>query len=164
MTSGKHVLSTAHALGVQIRRENWPCSAMVAAWLQAVQGRSATSWAAWRRFDPALWDAVNITDDAHPWSGVVAVCEHFGTELAICNVSRMRFAPPLVNNCWHFVQRWKRGRAAGHAYLVYRDGVDVTVYESGILDGYQERVGTWEGAAGLDGYSVGVVPLLDVKP
>lgn len=165
MRSGKDQLEIESALGQQLRNDNWPCSAMVAAWLQAVQGRTAVTWGAWRRFDPDLWDAVNIVDGNQPWSGVIASYMELGDHIAIQNVTPNGEAPQLLDKCWHVVQRWKHvtddpmSHLGGHAYLVWRDGDDVTVYESDIFDGFRITRGSWEGQAGLVGYNVGVAYL-----
>ncbi len=168
MESGKQALRPQNPLGMQVRRDPWPCSSMVAAWLQAVQGRTSDSWRGWRAIDADLWDAVNIVDPSQPWSGVIAAYMELGDDIAITMVAPGGAAPQLRSRCWHVVQRWKHvtddpmTHLGGHAYLVWRDGDTVEVYQSSVFEGYRVNVGTWEGSAGLAGYSVGIAYLAGV--
>lgn len=74
----------------------------------------------------------------------------------------------------HVVQRWRglagaatsstsddavRAGASGHAYLVCREGGAVWVFQSSTSRGVRCTSGTWEGAAGLEGYAVRVASL-----
>ena len=49
----------------------------------------------------------------------------------------------------------------GHTYLAYaeEEGNGVTIIQSSIAKGYRINKGTWEGNAGLRGFSVGVLTL-----
>ena len=50
----------------------------------------------------------------------------------------------------------------GHTYLAYADENEegkVTIIQSSIKKGYRVNTGTWEGNAGLKGFSVGVLTL-----
>ena len=50
----------------------------------------------------------------------------------------------------------------GHTYLAYADENEegkVTIVQSSIKKGYRINTGTWEGSAGLKGFSVGVLTL-----
>jgi hypothetical protein len=51
--------------------------------------------------------------------------------------------------------------ASGHTYLAYADkeGKGVTIIQSSVAKGYRVNKGTWEGNAGLKGYSVGILTL-----
>jgi hypothetical protein len=124
----------------------------------------------------AWWRKANVWDGDEPWSALTAARELTGApDVRMLQVSTA--APPLRAGRWHVVQRWRRladggepgvaddvvdpGRSTGHTYLAYldHDGETCRIVQSSIAKGYRDTVGTWQGDAGLAGYSVGVVYL-----
>ena len=84
-------------------------------------------------------------------------------------------APTLTTGRWQVIQRGGRlvlieeglevdqvgDGSYGHTYLAYcsAEGGEVTIVQSSIKKGYRVNVGAWEGGAGLNGFSVGVLTL-----
>lgn len=161
LISGSEVLEEGSPLGDQVRADNWPCSCLVAAWIQAIQGRQAENMGGWSDLFPPSWSAINILPGWQPFDGVRIVYTLVGYDLAIAHPGDP--IPALAPRTWHVVQRWKECEgeretwSGGHCFLVYMgpDGL-ATVYHSDETSGYRVEVGTWIGDAGLGGYSVGV--------
>lgn len=169
LLSGASLLTKNNRFGAQLRTINFPCSAMVAAWLHAVRGGMADTIQGWHDLDPIFWALMNVWEGCPPWSGVATAYLSVGSDLQVFGrVDKNNPAPELRDQCWHVVQRWgvlgddREDWEDGHCYLVWRDGDRVVVHESDSVQGYRVTEGTWSGTAGLDGYSVGVAYLKDV--
>jgi len=120
------------------------------------------------------WKVANVYDPEKPWSALEAIQSKLGGVIGyVAVVSDV--APSLTPGSWHIVQRWRRldlgdpgmeddqvkNGSYGHTYLAYADkeGKGVTIIQSSIAKGYRVNKGTWEGNAGLKGFSVGVLTL-----
>ena len=96
-------------------------------------------------------------------------------ESSVSRYAATDIAPSLAPGRWHVIQRWRRldlgdtgmeddqvkNGSYGHTYLAYaeEEGNGVTIIQSSIAKGYRINKGTWEGNAGLRGFSVGVLTL-----
>ena len=166
--SGELVIEPGSCLGDQVREEAWPCSCFVAAWLQAVQGREADDIDGWAKLFPPGWEAINVYPGWQPWDGIRIAYTVAGYDMiiqpTICQGGEDD-APELDDGRWHIIQRWKNCEGpretweGGHVFLAYRDGESVTVYHTDAKLGYRVEIGYWKGAAGLEGYSVGIAYL-----
>jgi hypothetical protein len=157
------------------KKENLPCCTLCAVWAlnvsHDVRGKSVNEYAG---YDKTWWKAANVYDRDKPWSALDAIKERLGGSVEYCErVSGD--APPLTPGRWHVVQRWGKldlneegleddqvgDGSYGHTYLAYcsAEGSEVTIVQSSIKKGYRVNVGAWEGGAGLDGFSVGVLTL-----
>lgn len=126
-------------------------------------------------FNPEWWNEANVVNPAQPWSALTAAQELLGGTLQyVEKVSSDAHAPQLTPGHWHVIQRWKYldvgddgieddvfvNGAKGHTYLAYASETGtVTIVQSSVAKGFRVNDGTWEGTAGLDGWSVGVVTL-----
>ena len=157
------------------KKENLPCCTLCAAWAldmaHDVHARDVNGYA---RYDRVWWKAANVYDREEPWSALEAIKEKLGGSMEYREEVRGD-APPLTPGRWHVVQRWRGldlneggfeddhvvGGAYGHTYLAYCpcEGEEITIVQSSIRKGYRVNNGTWEGGAGLDGFSVGVLTL-----
>ena len=155
------------------QRERLPCCTFVALALLEAEGHEinaiedgpkASGLAGGRQ--------ANVWDGDEPWSALLAA-----EVLTKAPSIRIRFvkdqAPPLKPGRWHVVQRWRNldagdepgpeddrvipGRSTGHTYLAHMDeDGQARIVQSSEARGYRDTTGTWSGAAGLRGYSVGV--------
>lgn len=119
------------------------------------------------------WRRANVWDIEHPWSALDAAKELFGGCIEHVPEVGPSPAPELTSGRWHVIQRWKRlnrgaasgpdddtvkpGTSTGHTYLAYCEGAQVRIVQSSVSKGYRDTEGSWEGTAGLDGYSVSVL-------
>jgi len=122
------------------------------------------------------WKLANVWDIKRPWSALDAARQLTGS--GDCRILLVTdTAPPLRRGRWHVVQRWRNlgdggepgpeddhvvpGRSTGHTYLAYldEDGETCRIVQTSAAKGYRDTIGTWQGSAGLTGYSVGVVYL-----
>jgi len=178
MNTGKkgwEVLQTGTALHKIAHRENLPCCTLVAMWtLDVVEDVCESSVKRYAAFESDWWKAANVYDPEEPWSALEASQSMFGGVIEYEEEVDDQ-APPLTPGRWHIVQRWRRldlgddgmeddrveQGASGHTYLAYADkeGKGVTIIQSSIAKGYRVNKGTWEGNAGLKGYSVGILTL-----
>jgi hypothetical protein len=157
------------------KKENLPCCTLCAAWVldmaHDVHGLTVNDYA---RYDKTWWKAANVYDRDKPWSALAAAKEKLGGSVEYREKVNGD-APPLTAGSWHIIQRWGRldlnesgleddqvvGNSYGHTYLAYAPAGagDVTIVQSSIKKGYRVNTGAWEGGAGLDGLSVGVLTL-----
>ena len=178
MNTGKkgwEVLQTGTALHKIAHRENLPCCTLVAMWtLDVVEDVCESSVKRYAAFESDWWKAANVYDPEEPWSALEASQSMFGGVIEYEEEVDDQ-APPLTPGRWHIVQRWRRldlgddgmeddrveQGASGHTYLAYADkeGKGVTIIQSSVAKGYRVNKGTWEGNAGLKGYSVGILTL-----
>jgi len=161
--------------------ENLPCCTFVAMWVldiaDKVRGTRMSEYAA---HDRDWWSRANVYDRDKPWSALGAAQDKLSGDIEYVEcVSDKVDAPSLTPHRWHIIQRWrhlelnKKGmyddmvrqvgprKPTGHTYLAYADyeGDGVTIVQSSVSRGYKISRGTWEGQAGLDGYSVAVLTL-----
>ena len=157
--------------------ENLPCCTLCAMWcLDVADGVNETSVSRYAGHDLAWWKLANVYDALDPWSALTANQHKLGGTLEYCQEVKDK-APSLTPGHWHVVQRWNRlelnnddlmeddevvNGSYGHTYLAYADPEEegkVTIIQSSIKKGYRVNTGTWEGNAGLKGFSVGVLTL-----
>lgn len=151
-----------------------PCCTMVALWLLAVRlgvvpdgvvtYDHAKDWGARCVVSRGWWQRANVWDPRSPWSALTAAEELTGGRyVAHRLVSTSMPAPELTPGRWHVIQRWRDpGRVlGGHTYLVWAplDDGDVVVVQSSEAKRLRVSPGSWDGTAGLVGYSVGAVVL-----
>ena len=127
--------------------KDWPCSVLLAMWALAYEGKTPASSElmsvdAWRALNPTLWDAVNITDHAKPWSGMPAIRQVLGGKLQSTGViSTANPAPTLPLGQWTAVQMWcgtPGPDGSGHAFLVYPTGPGFRVVDTNTSRGYRD--------------------------
>ena len=156
------------------QEENLPCCTFVA--LAVLEGdgaaiNSVNDGVRARGMD--WWTRANVWDLERPWSALDAAKEVFGGYIRHVPMVGPTAAPELTPGCWHVVQRWKHldqggspgpqddtvrpGHSTGHTYLAYREGAQVRIVQSSVAKGYRDSEGSWEGTAGLDGYTVSVL-------
>tara|TARA_R110002020_G_scaffold142031_3_gene313884 strand:- start:1477 stop:2025 length:549 start_codon:yes stop_codon:yes gene_type:complete len=157
--------------------ENLPCCTLVAMWcLDVAYAACETSVSRYANRDRDWWEQANVYDAQDPWSALTANQRVLGGAIDYCQEVKDE-APQLTPGHWHVVQRWNRLGLAdddlmeddevvngsyGHTYLAYADPEEegkVTIIQSSIKKGYRVNTGTWEGNAGLKGFSVGVLTL-----
>ena len=156
-------------------RENLPCCTLCAMWsLDVFQDVYESSVSRYAATDIGWWKAANVYDAEKPWSALDAIQGMLGGDIEyVADVDDI--APSLAPGRWHVIQRWRRldlgdtgmeddqvkNGSYGHTYLAYADkeGNGVTIIQSSIAKGYRINKGTWEGNAGLRGFSVGVLTL-----
>jgi hypothetical protein len=157
--------------------ENLPCCTLCAMWcLDVADDVKETSVSRYAGQDTDWWKQANVYEWTEPWSALVAIQEKLGGTIAYC-AEVEDFAPPLTPGHWHVIQRWGKlglndedlmeddevvNGSYGHTYLAYADEKEegkVTIIQSSIKKGYRTNVGTWQGNAGLKGFSVGVLTL-----
>lgn len=157
--------------------ENLPCCTLVAMWcLDVAYAACETSVSRYANRDRDWWEQANVYDAQDPWSALTANQRVLGGTIDYCQEVKDE-APQLTPGHWHVVQRWNRLGLAdddlmeddevvngsyGHTYLAYSDPEEegkVTIIQSSIKKGYRVNTGTWEGNAGLKGFSVGVLTL-----
>ena len=174
---GWSVLAEGTTLHKIAHRENLPCCTLVAMWcLDVADGVEETSVTRYAAHDLAWWKLANVYDALDPWSALTANQHKLGGTLEYCQEVKDK-APGLTPGHWHVVQRWNRlelnnddlmeddevvNGSYGHTYLAYADPEEegkVTIIQSSIKKGYRVNTGTWEGNAGLKGFSVGVLTL-----
>ena len=174
---GWAVLAGDTALYKIASSENLPCCTLVAMWcLDVAENVSEISVTRYAAHDLAWWKLANVYDALDPWSALTANQHKLGGTLEYCQEVKDK-APGLTPGHWHVVQRWNRlelnkddlmeddevvNGSYGHTYLAYADPEEegkVTIIQSSIKKGYRVNTGTWEGDAGLKGFSVGVLTL-----
>ena len=174
---GWAVLAGDTALRKIASSENLPCCTLVAMWcLDVAYAVCETSVSRYASRDRDWWAQANVYDAQDPWSALTANQKALGGTIDYCHDVKDK-APQLTPGHWHVVQRWNRLRLAdddlmeddevvngsyGHTYLAYSDPEEegkVTIIQSSIKKGYRVNTGTWEGNAGLKGFSVGVLTL-----
>ena len=157
--------------------ENLPCCTLVAMWcLDVAYAACETSVSRYANRDRDWWEQANVYDAQDPWSALTANQRVLGGAIDYCHEVKDE-APQLTPGHWHIVQRWNRlglgdddlmeddevvNGSYGHTYLAYADPEEegkVTIIQSSIKKGYRVNTGTWEGNAGLKGFSVGVLTL-----
>jgi len=157
---------------------NLPCCTLVATWEMEVAGQgieNPTAWEPYYRKNREWWGRANVVDGAKPWSSVAAANQMLGGKRAYVACVGPDPAPALTPDHWHVVQRWKgldegvkdgwsddlyQDGATGHTYLAYMDAFKVvTIIQSSVKLGFRIDEGSWEGTAGLSGYSVSVATL-----
>jgi len=157
--------------------ENLPCCTLCAMWcLDVADDVKETSVSRYAGQDTAWWKMANVYEWTDPWSALTAIQHKLGGTIAYC-ADVEDLAPPLTPGRWHIVQRWGKlglndedlmeddevvNGSYGHTYLAYADENEegkVTIVQSSIKKGYRVNTGTWEGNAGLKGFSVGVLTL-----
>ena len=128
------VLDKRSALTKIAQSENLPCCTLCAMWcLDVADGVNETSVSRYAGQDTDWWKQANVYEWTQPWSALVAIQDD-----------------EVVNGSY------------GHTYLAYADENEegkVTIVQSSIKKGYRVNTGTWEGNAGLKGFSVGVLTL-----
>lgn len=160
-----------------------PCNAMTSIWAWILAGKTPMFQGnrtyrgysgAIRKESPGWWERALIwpiegtTTIPDPWSSLRAPQEILGgTIVGPVLVGPDQDAPPLAPG-FNLVQRHKGledGTVdpgdSGHAYIAeLLDDGSVTIYQSSVDKGYRiAEGGTWEGTAGLAGYSVAVLQL-----
>ena len=172
---GWAALEDGTALHKIAHRENLPCCTLCAMWcLDVEQDVCESSVSRYAGHDLDWWKVANVYDPQKPWSALEAIQSKLG---GIIQYEAMvgDQAPALTPGVWHIIQRWRRldlghpgmeddevvNGSYGHTYLAYADkeGKGVTIIQSSIAKGYRINKGTWEGNAGLRGFSVGVLTL-----
>jgi hypothetical protein len=172
---GWAVLEDGTALHKIAHRENLPCCTLCAMWaLDVAHDVCENTVTRYAVSDLDWWKGANVYDPEKPWSALEAIQSKLGGVIGyVAMVSDV--APSLTPGAWHIVQRWRRldlgdpgmeddqvkNGSYGHTYLAYADkeGKGVTIIQSSIAKGYRVNKGTWEGNAGLKGFSVGVLTL-----
>ena len=118
-------------------------------WAQAYQGRTPPpdklmSVDAWRALNPTLWDDINITDHADPWSGMPAIQKALGGTLKTTGtISTDNPSPGLALGQWTAVQMWcgtPGPDGSGHAFLVYPTRTGFRVVDSNTARGFRDKV------------------------
>jgi len=157
--------------------ENLPCCTFVA--LAVLEGdgaaiSSVNDGVRARGMD--WWTRANVWDVGSPWSALDAAKEVFGGLIQHVPMVGPALAPELTSGRWHVVQRWRfldqgapgpeddtvlPGHSTGHTYLAYCEGAQVRIVQSSVSKGYRDTEGSWEGTAGLDGYTVSVLTFPD---
>ena len=172
---GWNVLEDGTALHKIAHRENLPCCTLCAMWaLDVEQDVCESSVSRYAGTDLDWWKAANVYDPEKPWSALEAIQNKLGG-VVVYEAIVDAHAPSLTPGAWHIVQRWRRldlgdpgmeddqvkNGSYGHTYLAYaeKEGNGVTIIQSSIAKGYRVNKGTWEGNAGLGGFSVGVLTL-----
>jgi len=172
---GWAVLEDGTALHKIAHRENLPCCTLCAMWcLDVVEDVCESSVKRYAAHDLDWWKAANVYDPGKPWSVLEAIQSRLGGTTQYEAMVGAQ-APSLSPGRWHIIQRWRRldlghpgmeddevvNGSYGHTYLAYADkeGKGVTIIQSSIAKGYRVNKGTWEGNAGLRGFSVGVLTL-----
>ena len=155
------------------QEENLPCCTFVA--LAVLEGdgaaiSSVNDGVRARGMD--WWTRANVWDVGSPWSALDAAKEVFGGLIQHVPTVGPALAPELTSGRWHVVQRWRfldqgapgpeddtvlPGHSTGHTYLAYCEGAQVRIVQSSVSKGYRDTEGSWEGTAGLDGYTVSVL-------
>ena len=172
---GWEVLQMGTALHKIAHSENLPCCTLCAMWaLDVAHDVCEKTVSHYAAYDYIWWKAANVWDPEQPWSALEASQDMFGGVVEyVAEVDDQ--APSLTPGRWHIVQRWRRldlgddgmeddiaqQGGPGHTYLAYADkeGKGVTIIQSSTAKGYRTNKGTWEGNAGLKGYSVGILTL-----
>ena len=171
------VLDARSALARIAQSENLPCCTLCAMWcLDVADGVNETSVSRYAGQDTDWWKQANVYEWTQPWSALIAIQEKLGGSIEYC-ADVEDLAPPLTPGHWHIIQRWGKlelnneeimeddevvNGSYGHTYLAYADENEegkVTIVQSSIKKGYRVNTGTWEGNAGLKGFSVGVLTL-----
>ena len=172
---GWEVLQMGTALHKIAHSENLPCCTLCAMWaLDVAHDVCEKTVSHYAAYDYIWWKAANVWDPEQPWSALEASQSKLGGTIEyIDEVDAL--APSLTPGAWHIVQRWGRldlnsegmeddevrHGSYGHTYLAFADetGKEVTIIQSSVAKGYRTNKGTWEGNAGLKGYSVGILTL-----
>ena len=171
------VLDKKSSLTKIAQDKNLPCCTLCAMWcLDVADGVNEISVTRYAGQDTDWWKQANVYEWTDPWSALTAIQHKLGGTIAYC-AEVEDFAPPLTPGRWHIVQRWGKlelnneeimeddevvNGSYGHTYLAYADETQegkVTIVQSSIKKGYRINTGTWEGSAGLKGFSVGVLTL-----
>jgi hypothetical protein len=174
---GWEVLAEGTPLNKIALGQNLPCCTLCAMWaLDVAEDVNEIAVTRYAGQDIAWWKVANVYDRDDPWSALLAIQHKLEGEMAYC-ADVEDIAPPLTPGRWHIIQRWNRlelnneelmeddrvvNGSYGHTYLAYADEAEegkVTIIQSSIKKGYRINVGTWEGNAGLKGFSVGVLTL-----
>jgi len=172
---GWAVLEDGTPLHKIAHRESLPCCTLCAMWaLDVAHNVCENTVTRYAASDLDWWKAANVYDPEKPWSALEAIQSKLGGVIVYEAIVDAQ-APSLTPGAWHIVQRWRRldlgdpgmeddqvkNGSYGHTYLAYADkeGKGVTIIQSSIAKGYRVNKGTWEGNAGLRGFSVGVLTL-----
>lgn len=179
------VLAPDAPLGALARSYAMPCCVLVALALRVavtpsladLMGRDMSPSKRYKRLvdgvaatDRRWWGEMMIGDPKRPWSVLDAAARVPGGRIVAPREVGHLPAPELEAGRVSVVQRWRglgSTRAAGHTYLVLAGdgpGDAVTVIQSaedlpGRKLGYRVSSGSWDGTAGLTGWSVGAVVL-----
>ena len=154
--------------------ENLPCCTLVALLVLESTGAEIDSIDdGVRARGLGWWQRANVWDVDAPWSALDAAREVYGGAIEHVPLVGPEDAPGLTSGRWHVVQRWRRlnqgddpgpeddtvkpGSSTGHTYLAYCEGAQVRIVQSSVAKGYRDTEGSWEGTAGLEGYSVSVL-------
>ena len=172
---GWAVLDSGTALYKIAHGENLPCCTLCAMWcLDVFQDVCESTVSRYAATDIDWWKVANVYDAEKPWSALTAIQGMLGGDIEyVADVDDE--APSLTPGRWHVIQRWRRldlgapgmeddqvkNGSYGHTYLAYaeEEGYGVTINQSSIAKGDRINKGTWEGNAGLRGFSVGVLTL-----
>jgi len=169
------VLDKKSSLTKIAQDQNLPCCTLCAMWcLDVEQDVCESSVSRYAGHDLDWWKSANVYDPEKPWSALEAIQSKLGGTIEYEAMVGDQ-APSLTPGAWHIVQRWRRldlgdpgmeddevkKGSYGHTYLAYaeEEGNGVTIIQSSIAKGYRVNKGTWEGNAGLKGFSVGVLTL-----
>ena len=155
---GWAVLEDGTTLHKIAHRENLPCCTLCAMWcLDIEQDVCESTVSRYAATDIDWWKAANVYDAEKPWSALVASQAKLGGDIEYTEEVDA-LAPSLTPGMED--DQVKNG-SYGHTYLAYADkeGKGVTIIQSSIAKGYRVNKGTWEGNAGLKGFSVGVLTL-----
>jgi len=160
-------------------KENLPCCTLCAMWcLDVADNICESSVTRYAGQDLEWWKRANVYERDKPWSALEAIKEKLGGEIEYCSMVEDE-APPLTPGRWHVIQRWRKlelndkeimeddevvNGSYGHTYLAYHltdnlNASSIKIIQSSIKKGYRLDEGTWEGSAGLKGFSVGVLTL-----
>jgi hypothetical protein len=172
---GWEVLQDGAPLYKIAKAENLPCCTLCSMWvLDVAHGVCESSVKRYASYDLDWWKQANVYDPEKPWSALEAAQEKLGGTIAYVAAVDDE-APKLAPGRWHIIQRWRRldlngegmdddrvqRGASGHTYLGFcdDDGKAVIIVQSSVAKGYRINRGTWEGDAGLKGYSLGILTL-----
>ena len=174
---GWAVLASGTALNKIAQDENLPCCTLCAMWcLDVAEGVNEISVTRYAGQDTAWWKMANVYEWTDTWSALTAIQHKLGGTIAYC-AEVEDFATTRIPRTWNLNQRWGKREhnneqimadaeevngSYGPTYLDYADEDEkgkVTIVQSSIKKGYRVNTGTWEGNAGLKGFSVGVLTL-----
>ena len=140
-------------------KENLPCCTLCAMWcLDVADNICESSVTRYAGQDLEWWKRANVYERDKPWSALEAIKEKLGGEIEYCSMVEDE-APPLTPGDDEVVNG-----SYGHTYLAYHltdnlNASSIKIIQSSIKKGYRLDEGTWEGSAGLKGFSVGVLTL-----